>query len=163
MNGVLSGRLAVFVVVAFLAIDANAQSEHELAQIVLQRNLTMKAMLKAYFPLLAVKNGKSTDLATASESIEKIKEGMTKALTLFPEGTARGEAPGSRARPEVWSEGEEFRGAADKLVATLEKLASTADSGDIDEFRAQLSSVETACLGCHEFKPSGGGKFRYPK
>jgi cytochrome c556 len=159
----LTSIVVISAAILFVGEQARAQTEYELAQTVQKRNLAMKGMLKSYFPLLAIKNGKSADLEKAAQSAESVKAGLVSALSLFPEGTAKGEAPGSRARPEIWSKPDEFAAAADQLVEVLDQLIVSANSGDVEAFKTQFAFVESACIGCHEFKPSGGGRFRFPR
>ena len=83
----------------FAASELNAQSD--LREIVQKRKNQMNAMEDAYWPLLDIKKGKSTDLAKGGESAKIMANAMVKALALFPFGTAKGEVlgSGSRARP----------------------------------------------------------------
>ena len=139
----------------------NAQSDQRAT--VMERQALMKSMLKSYFPLLAVYKGKSTDLTKAGEAALKLKDDMAKSIVLFPEGTAKDQVPGSRARPEIWSEANVFEAAANAVISSVGKLIEISASGEVEAFKMQFSLVEQACLGCHEFKPSGGGKFRFAK
>ena len=147
----------------FAAGELNAQSD--LREIIQKRNNQMNAMQDAYWPLLDIKKGKSTDLAKGGAAAELMANAMVKALALFPLGTAKGEVlgSGSRARPEIWSNSSEFKAAADALISASSKLAEIAKSGDLELFKAQFQVVEQACLGCHEFTPSHGGKFKFPR
>jgi cytochrome c556 len=146
----------------FAASELNAQSD--LREIVQKRKNQMNAMEDAYWPLLDIKKGKSTDLAKGGESAKIMANAMVKALALFPLGTAKGEVlgSGSRARPEIWSNSSEFKAAADALISASLKLAEIAKSGDLELFKAQFQVVEQVCLGCHAFTPSHGGKFKFP-
>ena len=147
----------------FAASELNAQSD--LREIVQKRKNQMNAMEDAYWPLLDIKKGKSTDLAKGGESAKIMANAMVKALALFPFGTAKGEVlgSGSRARPEIWSNSSEFKAAADALISASSKLAEIAKSGDLELFKAQFQVVEQVCRGCHAFTPSQGGKFKFPK
>ncbi|UCH41115.1 MAG: cytochrome c [Gammaproteobacteria bacterium] len=129
----------------------------------MERQALMKSALKSYFPLLAVYNGKSTNLTKAGEAARKLKDDMAKSLALFSEGTAKDQVPGSRAKPEIWSEASDFEAAGNVVISSVDKLIEILASGDVEAFKVQFSLVEQACLGCHEFKPSGGGKFRFGK
>ncbi len=146
----------------FAAGELNAQSD--LREIVQKRKNQMNAMEDAYWPLLDIKKGKSTDLAKGGAAAELMANAMVKALALFPLGTAKGEVlgSGSRARPEIWSNSSEFKAAADALISASSKLAEIAKSGDLELFKAQFQVVEQVCLGCHKFSPSHGGKFKFP-
>ena len=146
----------------FTAGELNAQSD--LREIVQKRKNQMNAMEDAYWPLLDIKKGKSTDLAKGGAAAKLMANSMVKALALFPLGTAKGEVlgSGSRARPEIWSNSSEFKAAADALISASSKLAEIAKSGDLELFKAQFQVVEQVCLGCHKFTPSHGGKFKFP-
>jgi cytochrome c556 len=147
----------------FAAGELNAQSD--LREIVQKRKNQMNAMEDAYWPLLDIKKGKSTDLAKGGAAAKLMANAMVKALALFPLGTAKGEVlgSGSRARPEIWSNSSEFKAAADALISASSKLAEIAKSGDLELFKAQFQVVEQVCLGCHKFTPSLGGKFKFPR
>lgn len=125
----------------------------------------MFSMLKAYWPMLAVKNDKSTDLRKAGEAATIIGDAMVRSMQLFPVGTGKGEVEGtwSRAKPAIWSQYKEFEAAAEELVSASRQIATTAVSGEIDEFKAQFGRMERACIGCHDFKPTSGGRFRFAK
>ena len=144
----------------FAASELNAQSD--LREIIQKRKNQMNAMEDAYWPLLDIKKGKSTDLAKGGAAAKLMANAMVKALALFPLGTAKGEVLGSRARPEIWSNSSEFKAAANALISASSKLAEIAKSGDLELFKAQFQVVEQVCRGCHAFTPSPGGKFKFP-
>jgi cytochrome c556 len=129
----------------------------------MERQALMVSMMRSYWPLVAIEKGESTDLAAAAAAAQTMNDGMVKSMSLFPAGTAKGEVPGSRAKPEIWTQSTEFRAAADELISATANLVDAANSGDVDTFKAQFRLVDQACSGCHEFKPSAGGKFRFAK
>ena len=139
----------------------HAQSEYELAQIVTERNQIMKSMLKSYFPLISIKDGKNSDFQSGADAALAIAEGMSSSLSLFPAGSAKGEAPGSRAKPEVWTDSEGFQSAAEDLIEAANMLAEISKQENVESFVSQFALLESACIACHEFKPSAGGKYRY--
>jgi cytochrome c556 len=132
-------------------------------KIVTDRQVVMFDLQSAYWPLLAVKNGESTDLAAAAAASQSIEEGVGRFSALLVPGTAIGEVPGSRANSEVWTESAEFASALNALQASAAALSDAASSGDIELFKVQFDMFADACIGCHEFKPSGGGRFRAPE
>lgn len=131
--------------------------------VVKERQDLMRVQGKSFGPLVAVLKGESSDLAAAAAAAQAMHDAAVKAATLFPAGTAKGEAEGSRAKPEVWSDSAEFKAASDKLAEETMKLVTAANSGDVDAFKAQFQMAAQACGGCHEGKGSAGGKFRFPK
>ena len=149
-----------------VAIDLTTEQVHAQSdpkEIVLERKQLMHEALAAYWPLLKVSKGKSDDLAGAADAARTMGAVFTKSIQLFPEGTAKGEAIGSRARPEVWSQAAEFKAAADDLLSAIGRLEQAASSADLPSFKTEFETLAAACIVCHEFKPSGGGKFRFAK
>jgi cytochrome c556 len=65
---------------------------------------------------------------------------------LFGPGTDKGE---TRAKPEVWSEPDKFKAAADKMQAEVVKLVAAA-RGDEAGLKAQFGEVGKACKACHD-------------
>ena len=147
--------------VLFATDDLIAQTD--LATIVKERQDLMKTMGRSFKPIVAVVKDESTDLATAAEAAQTMNASIVKAATMFPEGTAKGEVPESRAKPAVWAESAEFEAAAKTLTEETAKLVVVANSGNVEDFKAQFQVVSKACVGCHEGKGSAGGKFRFPR
>ena len=141
---------------------SGSSSEYELVQLVTQRRAHMFHMQSAYWPLLAIKNGDNTDLAAGAKAARTISDAISKFVTLLPAGTAKGEVPSSRAKPEIWSQPAEFRAAADALNTAAINLVDAAKAGDVAAFKARFDAFAQACGGCHGLKPSSGGRFRYP-
>ena len=100
-------------------------------------------------------------MTRAAEAAQTINDAIDQFVQLLPPGTAQGDVPGSRAKPEIWTEPDEFIGAVRALKSANISLMESARAGNIDEFKQRFEAVEQACVGCHEFRPSRGGKFRY--
>ena len=147
--------------VILIGNDLKAQSDP--AATVMERQDLMKVMSKSFGPMIPVLKGESSDLETAAGAAQKINDTMTKLATLFPEGTAKGEVDGSRAKPAIWKKSDEFQAAAEAMISSSAGLVDAAKSGDVDTFKAAFGPVGQACAGCHEGKVSAGGKFRFPK
>jgi len=153
---------AVIACVALFAVGKLA-AQYDLVKTVTDRQAVMFEMQNAYWPLLKVDKGESTDLAAAAAASQSIEGAIDRFAALMVPGTAKGEVPGSRATPEVWTEPADFAAASSALQATAAELTAAASSGDIELFKARFDAFATACVTCHEFKPSGGGRFRAPK
>lgn len=145
----------------FTADSLIAQSD--LAAIVTERKDIMKSMSASFRPLVAVLKDESTDLSEAAVAARLMNDGIVEASKLFPEGTAKGEVEGSRAKPEIWTERAEFDAAANALIEASAKLVVAANAGDVDAFKALFPMVGQTCAGCHEGSGKDGGKFRFPK
>jgi len=158
-------RASLCAATAFFALVATGNdlgAQYELVKVVTARKRVMSDMQSAYWPLLKVKNGESADLVAAAAASQSIEDAIGRFSALLVPGTAKGEVPGSRATPEVWSEPEEFAAAFDALRASAAALSDAASSGDIELFKARFDTFANACIGCHDFKPSSGGRFRAP-
>lgn len=73
---------------------------------------------------------------------------------LVPEIFAAGFVAGSdkglptRANPKVWSEGDNFKAAQEKLLGVLKKVQ--AGAGDQNSLKAAMAEVGGACKNCHD-------------
>jgi len=136
-------------------------TEYKLSQIVVARDKIMFDLQTSYWTLLDVKNGKSTDFQAAGDAARHMAEIMPDFVLLMEPGTARGQAPGSRAKPEVWSEPVAFTAAADEFRSQAVALAEVAETGNLEAYSDAFESLTAACTGCHGLRPSSGGAFRY--
>ena len=159
----IRGLLVASLAAAAILLADRPFAQEDPKDIVLKRRQLMHEALSAYWPLLDVSNGKSTDLLAAAAAARTVEQAISASVELFIEGTAMGEVPGSRAKPEVWSKAAEFEAAADELLLTVSNLEAAAEAGDLEAFKQDFDAFAAACVACHEFKPSGGGKFRFPK
>ncbi len=128
----------------------------------MERQGLMQSNGSSFGPLVAILKGESTDLAAAAAAAQTMSDNMLKIPSLFPAGTAKGEVPGTRAKPEIWTERAEFEAAATALVEASANLVEAANSGDVDTFKAAFPALGQACGGCHEGNPAAGGKFLFP-
>lgn len=67
--------------------------------------------------------------------------------TMFPAGST---APGSHARPEIWSDRAGFEAAASAFAEAARLLGEAAAAGDRDAFLTRWTEVRGACGACHE-------------
>ena len=154
--------LAIAVTVMSMPVE-KADAQSELVKLVTERQGLMFDMQTAYWALFEVNADKSTDLVKAVEGAETINEAIEMFVDLLPAGTAQGEVPGSRAKPDIWTQPGEFNDAVQALMDANTSIIESARSGNLDEFKQRFDAVARACVACHEFRPSQGGKFRYPR
>lgn len=114
-----------------------------------------------YWVLLAVQRGENTNYDEAAAAARRMEEAMSQFVPLLKPGTARGEAPGSRAKPDVWSRADDFSAAVDRFTATTTALAAASSTGDQATYAAAFDDLHEACTACHGFRPSSGGPFRF--
>ena len=65
----------------------------------------------------------------------------------FVEGSDKGD---TNARPEVWSQPDRFKAAAQKLEDASAKLAAAARTGRPDDLKAAFSATSETCKSCHD-------------
>jgi len=65
----------------------------------------------------------------------------------FVEGTDKGE---TRAKPEIWAEGEKFKASAQKMQEELTKLSAATKTGNIENIKAAFGPTGQSCKGCHD-------------
>ena len=70
-------------------------------------------------------------------------------------GVERGFAPGTdkgttRAKPNIWSNMDDFQSKLDDFRAAAAKLAETAAAGDPGESRQQFVATGGTCKACHD-------------
>jgi cytochrome c556 len=58
--------------------------------------------------------------------------------------------PNSKAKPEIWTEQEKFKAAAQKMQAAVAKLNTAAKGGDVAAIKAAFSDAGGTCKGCHD-------------
>jgi len=70
--------------------------------------------------------------------------------TWFPKGTGPEAGVKTAAKPEIWSQPDDFKAAAEKLPPEAEKLAEVVVNGDVPAIFAQLQATGKTCQGCHK-------------
>jgi cytochrome c556 len=65
----------------------------------------------------------------------------------FGEGTDKGD---TKAKPEIWTDGDKFRAAAAKMQEEMVKLNAAAKTGNKDTIKAAFGPVGQACKACHD-------------
>ena len=65
----------------------------------------------------------------------------------FVEGSDKGD---TNARPEIWSQPDKFKAAAQRLQDETVKLAAAAKSGNPDAVKAAFGATAQACKSCHD-------------
>jgi cytochrome c556 len=58
--------------------------------------------------------------------------------------------PNSKAKPEIWTDQEKFKGAAQKMQAAVAKLNTAAKGGDVAAIKTAFNDAGGTCKGCHD-------------
>ena len=140
---------------------AAQSTEYQLAQIVTERKPFMFDLQTAYWVLFDLNKGKATDFDAGAEAADSMIGIMDRFTALLLPGTARGEAPGTRAKPEIWTDAEAFDAAVRNFKDSARTLSKAASAGDPEAFRSGFEAFTAACTGCHGLRPSSGGPFRF--
>jgi cytochrome c556 len=133
-------RLAVSLV-ALLTVCTAIAADDPIAQ----RRTIMKNNYKAETAANSVILGKYL-VPKAIAALQKLEDNMTVFLTLFPEGSDKGE---THALLAIWTNMEDFRALAAKLVADA-KAAEAATVNGQDAFTLAFQEVSKDCAVCHE-------------
>ena len=80
--------------------------------------------------------------ATIIEAMSKV------AFAGFLQGTPQ--SPGTKAKPEIWTEWDKFQSAAKDLQAATPKLLEAAKGGNKDAIMAAMGGVGKACKECQD-------------
>ncbi|HQD82772.1 MAG TPA: cytochrome c [Quisquiliibacterium sp.] len=65
----------------------------------------------------------------------------------FGAGTDKGE---TRAKPEIWTSADKFKGGADQMQKAVAALSVAAKSGNLDQVKAAFGEAGKTCKGCHD-------------
>jgi cytochrome c556 len=68
----------------------------------------------------------------------------------FPPGSGPETGRKTAAKPEIWTQPDEFARKREIFVSEATKLAQLADASDAAGFAAQVPKLGQACKGCHE-------------
>jgi cytochrome c556 len=65
----------------------------------------------------------------------------------FVAGSDKGD---TKAKPEIWTEGDKVTGLATKMQEEMAKLNTAAKSGNLDAMKAAAGEVGKSCKACHD-------------
>jgi cytochrome c556 len=95
----------------------------------------------------AARINKAEDAKATVEDAKSIQANLAKVGELWPAGSI---TPDSRAKPEIWTNMDDFKAklaAAQKEAATL---VATTEKGDLAAIKAQVPQLVNACNACHK-------------
>lgn len=117
------------------------------------RQQLMKMNGKAIGALAKMFKGEAAyEPAAVKTNAETIVSDVQKFVTLFPEDSKEG-PPETYAKPEIWSDMDGFKAAAETAIKAAQAVAATTDEAG---FKAAMPELGNACGGCHK-------KYRRPK
>lgn len=96
-------------------------------------------------------------IKSPAPAIDAIKAGAVaidqaagKVYGYFPAGTGPASGVKTGALPAIWEKNDEFKADAAKLVKAAAALHAAADSGNVDQAKAQFLVVYGTCKECHQ-------------
>ena len=112
------------------------------------RKAAFSVMASHFARIGAMVNGRAPfDAKAAAENAEVAALMARLPYTAFVEGTDKGE---TKAKPEVWSEGDKFKAGAAKMQEEMAKLNAAAKTGNLETIKAAFGPVGQSCKSCHD-------------
>lgn len=143
-------RLALAATAAAFAFAAPASAQFAKPEDAIKYRQGAFTVMAAHFGRIgAMANGRVPfDAKVAAENAEVVSTMAKLPWAAFGPGTDAG-LP-TRAKPEIWREGDKFKAASDKMVAEVAKLDAAAKSGNLDQLKAAFGGVGQSCKACHD-------------
>jgi cytochrome c556 len=88
------------------------------------------------------------DARAAADSAEVVAFVSKLPFAGFVEGTDKG--GNTKAKPEIWKEGDKFKAGATKMQEEAAKLNVAAKSGNFDQVKAAFGETAKTCKACHD-------------
>jgi cytochrome c556 len=96
----------------------------------------------------AMVNGKAPfDAKAAAENADVLTHVASLPGAGFGPGTDKGD---TRAKPEIWTEMDKFKGGLSKLQEEITKLNAAAKTGDLAQIKAAFGPAAQTCKQCHD-------------
>ncbi len=117
----------------------------------------LQSYRQSWFTLLAMNFGPMASMVKGEMpwDDDKMEEYADQLESVTDLDLLRGFAPGSekgttRAKPEIWSNMDDFRAKFDDLVTAVEALDDVAEDGDRKAIAEAVGAVGQACKACHD-------------
>ena len=141
------GVLCVSAALSLTAATVGAQQKPE--DIIKYRQSALFVMGQHFGPLAAMAQGKIAFDKDAAARHAAVVEFMSKLpWDRFPAGTEQG--GNTKAKPEIWSNPDDFKAKAEKMQSEAAKLAQVARGGDFAALKAQVGETGKSCKACHD-------------
>jgi cytochrome c556 len=112
------------------------------------RKAAFSVMASHFGRIGAMVNGRAPfDAKAAAENAEIAALMARLPYTAFVEGTDKGE---TKAKPEVWTEGDKFKAGAARMQEEMAKLNAAAKTGNLETIKAAFGPVGQSCKACHD-------------
>ena len=143
----LTALIAATVVGATMALPAAAQFQKP-EDAIKYRKAAFNVMVTHFGRLGAMANGRIPfDAKVAAENADLALTMSKLPYVAFTEGSDKGD---TKAKPEIWTEGDKFRASAAKMQEEMVKLNAAAKTGNLDSLKAAFGPTAAACKACHD-------------
>lgn len=143
------GKVTLAVAV-LLAIAGSVQAQTaSVADTIKTRQANMKQMGGAMKALAEMAKSGAVDKAAATENAKKIDTHAQVLGDWFPKGSGTESGAETKAKAEIWAQGDDFKKAAADLKVESAKLVTAAATGDAAVLGPQLAATGKTCSGCH--------------
>ena len=141
-----SAIIAVGLITGIVAAIAHAETKEEKA--IEYRQGVMTAIGWNFGPIGAMMKGKQP---FDKDLVARNAEFIAVLSKMAPEGFIPGSDKGkTKAKPEVFTEMDKFKGGMEKLQTETAKLAEVAKTGSMDQIKPQFGEVAKTCKACHD-------------
>jgi len=145
----LKFKLSAICLAASMCVSLAAHAQFAKVEDAIEYRQASLSVLGTHFGRIgAVVKGTQAYDKAAVENDAAIVEMLSKLpWSAFPAGSTSAD---SKAKPEIWTQPEKFKSAADKMQAEVVKLSAAAKSGDLNAIKAAFGSTGKSCKACHE-------------
>ncbi len=136
------------VTILFAALPAAAQFQKP-EDAIKYRQSAMTLMASHFGRVAAMAQGKvpfDAKAATANAALANTIAALP--FSAFGPGTDKGRP--TRAKAEVWTQGDKFKAASEEMQAAMAKLDAAAKTGDLEQIKGTVGAVGKSCKGCHD-------------
>lgn len=140
-------RLIIVLPVIFFTMAAWAQAKPE--KVIHYRQSVMAMIGWNFSPLSAMCKGKAQfDAKEFSRRADRLEFLGQQALEGFAKGSDKGAE--TDAKPEIWTDFDNFQTKLNDYVDASKKLAEVAKAGDEAAMKEQFKKTADACKACHD-------------
>jgi cytochrome c556 len=131
----------------FAALPASAQFQKP-EDAIKYRKAAFTVMANHFGRIGAMVNNKAPfDAKAAAENAELLTHLSVLPAAGFIAGTDKGE---TRAKPEIWTEADKFKGGMNKMQDEMGKLNAAAKTGDLAQLKTAFGAAAQTCKACHD-------------
>jgi cytochrome c556 len=139
------GRAAAVPLPLVVAVTFEAADEPD--NIIKYRRNVMKSVGANIANIAMVAKGEVTFVANVALNARAIRDGLSLAGGLFPDGTDKGD---TNALPKLWQDRAGFDDALRAARAVADDMVAAAETGDLGEIQKALGALGKRCGGCHK-------------